>query len=91
MQLVSRVHCPNLVLFYFILGEGFPHTHPKSSIGRNRESGSLSDKRMISSSASLVFLRTYFCVVSKVFVLPSAVFLPSVLSNSIHGVGCHAA
>jgi hypothetical protein len=29
-QLVSRVHCPNLVLFYFILGV----LHPKSSIGR---------------------------------------------------------
>ena len=29
-QLVSRVHCPNLVLFYFIL----VFLHPKSSIGR---------------------------------------------------------
>ena len=38
-RLVSRVHCPNLVLFYFILGV---FSHPKSPIGRNRESGSLS-------------------------------------------------
>jgi hypothetical protein len=34
-------HCPNLVfMFYFILFLVF--LHPKSSIGRNRESGSLS-------------------------------------------------
>ena len=31
-QLVSRVHCPNLILFYFILFLVF--LHPKSSIGR---------------------------------------------------------
>jgi hypothetical protein len=39
LQLVSRVHCPNLVLFILFL---VFLQHPTSSIDRNRESGSLS-------------------------------------------------